>query len=202
MIRRITWTFIALLSFLLPGCATVGGGVAENLQSIPPDRGLVVFSTSADETNLSLSTSLRLVEASTLRKYGMVVINLNYPFFGSRFHVRSLLLPEGYYYFQPLSIDPRFYVTDAPIYHFKVTAGTAAHIGNFHLSLSYNSRPNSSRKTQGRLTWSGETYARDVEYFKKRNPEFKDRYFQQQAVGVGPPYSSFKIRGTIEESPE
>jgi hypothetical protein len=202
MIRLITWTFIALLPLLAAGCVTVEGGIAENLHAIPPDRGLVLFSTSADETNLSLNTSLRLVQGSTLRKYDKVVINLNYPFSGSQFHVRSLLLPEGYYYLQPLSLNPQFVVTNAPIYRFTVRAGRATHIGNFHLSLPHVSRVRESRKTQGRLSWSGETYARDVEYFKARNPEFRNRGFDRQAVSIGPPYSSFKTQGAIEEIPE
>lgn len=202
MKKFIIWPLITLLSLVTLGCATVGGGVAENLKSIPPNRGLVLFSTSADKTNLASTTCLRLVEGSTLRSYDKVIINLDYPFFGAPFHVRSLVLPEGWYYLQPTSVNPHLAVTETPIYRFRVRAGSATHIGNFHLSLSQVSRPIRSRKIHGSLVWSSETYARDVEYFRSKNPESNDISFQRQTIEFGPSCSTFRTQGTIEELPQ
>lgn len=202
MKKLIIWTCISILSLVIPGCATVGGGIVENLERIPTNRGLVLFSTSADKTNLASSTSLRLVEGSTLKSYDKVIINLDYPFFGSPFHVRSLVLPEGWYYLQPTSVNPHLAVTETPIYRFRVRAGSATHIGSFHLSLSQVSRPIRSRKIHGSLIWSSETYARDVEYFRSKNPESNGISFQRQTIEFGPSWSTFRTQGTIGDIPQ
>lgn len=157
-------------------------------------KGLVVFSTSAAKTNLSLSTSLTLVEGRTFKQYDKVLINMDYPLFGSNFedrhgHVRSLILPEGDYYLLPTPGNPAFFTTKAPIYKFTVARNEAAYLGNIDLAASH-------------LTYSTDFQSRDVAFFKEKNPAFATTTFRLTPLEKGPALSDFKIQGTIWEAPQ
>jgi len=177
---------------LLNGCATTGQNVVENLPSVPPDRGLVLFSTGAATTNLSSSTGLTLVEGVSLKKYDKVAISIDYPFSShlpnEHGHVRTLALTGGDYFLLPRSGNPYFVLTKAPVYKFRVTNGQITHIGNFY--LSGNS-----------LSWSGSTYNRDVDYFLQRNPKLSGNRIDSQRAEVVSDVSQFKIQGIIWDVP-
>jgi hypothetical protein len=183
---------LILLGSSLLGCATTGHTIAENLASVPHGKGLVLFSTSADKTNLSFSTGLTLVEGASRKKYDKVIINLDYPF-SSDFpnehgHVRTLALPEGEYYFLPRSGNPYFVMTKAPVYKFKVTNSRITYIGNFHLSGNL-------------LSWSGSQYRRDVDYFVQKNPAMANVSAEPQRIEVVSDVPQFEVKGIIWDVP-
>lgn len=189
--KRILQFCLSLLLACLLGCATIGG-MSENLTSVPPGKGLVLFSTGADKTNLSFSTSLTLVEGASRKRYDKVIINIDYPF-SSNFpnehgHVRTLALPEGDYYLMPSSGNPYFVITKAPVYRFKIINGRITYIGNFHLSGSV-------------LSWSESKYKRDADYFLIKNPNLSGSRIDLQRVEVASDVSQFKTRGIIWDLP-
>jgi hypothetical protein len=189
--KRILEISLSFLLICLSGCATVGG-MPENLASVPPGKGLALFSTGAAQTNLSFSTSLALVEGASRKKYDKVIINLDYPF-SSNFpnehgHVRILALPEGDYYLMPSSGNPYFVTTHAPVYRFKVVTGRITYIGNFHLAGNL-------------LSWSGSKFQRDVDYFLKKNPNLSDSRIDVQKVEVASDVSKFPTKGIIWDAP-
>jgi hypothetical protein len=182
------------LAAALAGCTTVGGGVSENLKTIPPGKGIALFSTSADQTSLSFSTYLTLVEGSSFRKYDKVIINIDYPLFSSHFgnlhgHARSLVLPAGDYYFRPSSGNPYFIVTEAPIYKFKVSEGHISYLGNVHLSGNH-------------LQFSTNFYDRDVAFFQRKNPDLSTVSITRSPLENGPKFSEFRISGIIWDAPQ
>jgi hypothetical protein len=188
--------FLLLLA-LLAGCATVGSTVVENMTNIPSGKGVVIFSTGANRTNLSFSTGLSLVQAETRKKYDKVVINIDYPF-ASHFptqhgHVRSLTLPEGDYFLIARSGNPYFCLTKYPTYQFTVKKGTISYLGSFQLSSD-----------QIRLTTSNQQ--RDLQYFLQRNPAIQRNDISDQSVILDA--KAFKscsensfVRGTLGEVP-
>lgn len=182
---------LSLLLICLLGCAT-GGGIAENLTVVPQGKGLVLFSTGADKTNLSFSTTLILVEGTSRKKYNSVNINIDYPF-SSNFHnehghVRTLALPEGEYFLMPNSANPYVVTTKAPVYRFKIAKSRITYIGHFH--LSGNS-----------LSWAESKYKRDVDYFLQKNPNLSGTRINPQRVEVASDVSEFKTKGIIWDLP-
>ncbi len=178
-----------LLLTLLTACGVVGGGVAQNLASIPQERGLVVFSTSASQTSVATSVGLILVQGSSMKAYDKVAININSPVLGSDFKdlhgkVRSLLLPSGDYYLVPKVANPFFLTKQAPVFKFSVTAGQASYIGNIHFS-------------NGELHASNAFQARDIGHFRMHNPAFHKMSFVDAPLAQSGLFSEFKVQGTI-----
>ncbi len=192
--KRIFQLCLSLLIICLFGCATAGG-MAENLSSIPQGKGLVLFSTGADKTNLSQSTTLKLVEGASRKRYDKVMINIDYPF-ASNFpnehgHVRTLALPEGDYYLLTDSGNPFVVMTKGPVYKFKVINGRITYIGNFRL-------------TGNQLLWSSSEskYKRDVDYFRQKNPNLSGIRIDTQSVEKAPEdVSKFRTNGIIWDLP-
>ncbi len=190
--RGILRVYLSLLLICLLGCATAGG-IAENLTSIPEGKGLVLFSTGADKTNLANSTTLALVQGTSRKRYDKVVINIDYPF-SSNFpnehgHVRTLALPEGEYYLMPTSANPYVVMKHAPVYRFKTTNGRITYIGNFHLSADRL------------LLWSDSKYKRDVDYFFQKNPNLSGSRIDLQKAEIASDVSQFGIKGIIWDLP-
>jgi hypothetical protein len=185
--KRIIQSCLCLPLICLLGCTTVGG-MAENLASVPQGKGLVLFSTDADKTNVSQSTSLSLVDGGSRKKYDKVIINIDYPF-SSNFknehgHVRTLALPEGDYYLVPSSTNPYLVMTKAPVYKFRIINGRITYIGNFHLSGNM-------------LSWAESKYKRDVDYFLQKNPSLSGSRIDLQKIEVASDVSHFKTKGII-----
>jgi hypothetical protein len=192
MARILQLCFALLLVSSLAGCATPGQGTAENLTSIPQNRGLVLFSTSADKTNLSFSTVLTLVEGASLNKYDKVYINIDYPF-SSNFpdehaHVRTLALPQGEYFLLPSSGNPYLVMARAPVYKFKVSNDRIAYIGNFHLA-------------NNALRWEESKLKRDVDYFVRKNPGMANVPVEPQKAEIASDASRFRVNGIILRGP-
>jgi hypothetical protein len=192
--KRILQIGLSLLLICLFGCATIGGGVVENLSVVPQGKGLVLFSTGADKTNMSFGTSLTLVEGASLKRYDKVVINIDSPFSSSNFpnehgHVRTLALPEGEYYLMPSAVNPYEVMTKAPVYRFKIMNGHITYIGNFHLSATRS------------LSWADSKYKRDVDYFLQKNPNLSGSHIDVQRVEVASDVSQFKTKGIIWGAP-
>jgi hypothetical protein len=191
----------ALLSaFLLGGCAIAGKGVATNLESVPPSKGVVVFSTSADELSASFAWRLMLVEGESRKKYDKVVIFLNAklaaaPTFAEQNSVvRTLTLPPGDYYFVPVPVNPALDLVRTPVYRFSVVAGAVEYIGTVHLE-------------QQRLTVEQSHFDRDVEFFKQKNPTLRDVKVQASTMAVDRYLSresgaGFEIKGIIWDAPQ
>jgi hypothetical protein len=192
--KRIIQRCLYLLLTCLLGCATAGGMV-ENVQSIPQGKGLVLFSTGAYQTNLSQSTTLKLVEGASRKRYDKVMINIDYPF-ASNFpnehgHVRALALPAGDYYLLPDSGNPYVVMKKGAVYKFKVINGHITYIGNFYLSGNL-------------LSWSfsESKYKRDVNYFLLKNPNLSGGRIESQRVEIAPEdVSEFRTKGIIWDLP-
>ncbi len=183
---------LSLMLICLLGCATAGN-IAENLTSVPEGKGLVLFSTGADTTNFAKSTSLALVQGTSLKKYDKVIINIDYPF-SSNFpnehgHVRTLSLPEGDYYLMPSSVNPYFVTTRAPVFKFRATKDHITYIGNFHLSATPS------------LSWSDSKYKRDVDYFLQKNPNLTSIRIDIKNPEPASNVSQFKTKGIIWDLP-
>jgi hypothetical protein len=187
-----------LVSLVLAGCTTVGTGVVTGIADVPPDKGVVVFSTGADQTNLSFSTALMLVDGESYKRYDKVIVNTDYPFSshfaGEHGHVRSLSLKPGSYYLIPVSVNPFFVTTKAPIYKFAVAGGAVTYVGNVSL--------------KNRVLTISESYQeRDVKYFLDRNPKIGPEQVKKMMMKVdgyltpgSPP--PFTIKGVIWEAPQ
>jgi hypothetical protein len=146
------------------------------MTAVPSDKGVVVFSTSADSTSSVASIGLYLVQAATRKRYDRVVINIDYPFkshFPSEHaHVRSLTLPAGDYYFIPYGDNAIFCLVKYPTYGFSVEAGSIAYLGAFRLSSNA-------------LTVSSYRRERDVAYFVDRNPSLRSEEIKPEALVIG-----------------
>jgi hypothetical protein len=189
---------ILLMLAVLAGCTTVGRSVVQDMPEIPPGKGVVLFSTGADATNLSFSTGLRLVQAETMKRYDKVAITIDYPFASdfpdSHGHVRSLTLPQGNYFLVPRSGNGFFCLVKYPMYRFTVRAGAISYIGSFQLS---------SRKLSIIRTYQ----QRDIQVFYRRNPALKSQavVFQQVVIGresFNSCEENNSIKGVIWEAPQ
>jgi hypothetical protein len=190
--------FVAvLLVIVLVGCATVGSKVGQNMTEIPKGKGIVLFSTGADKTNLAFSTGLRLVQAESRKVYDKVIVNIDYPFtsdFPDRHgHVRSLTLPAGRYFLIPKSGNPAFCLTSYPTYEFSVEPGGITYIGSFQISAN-------------RLKWDATSQNRDIDYFLRKNPALVTHTIEKQSVNIGTVQidncdSNTFMRGIIWDSP-
>ena len=193
--RKIVFSVVTLA---FAGCTTVGQGIATDIAEVPSDKGIVVFSTGADQTNVSFSTNLMLVDGASYKRYEKVLVNIDYPFPsqfpGEHGHVRSLSLKPGSYYLVPAPGNPFFVSTKAPIYTFSVTSGVVTYVG----SLSLKSHV---------LTIDQSHQERDIRYFLDRNPKIRPdqvttavmRIYGYVSPGSPPP---FEIKGTIWDAPE
>jgi len=154
---------------------------------------MVLFSTSAETTNLSFSTSLILAEGVSQKVYDKLSFNIDYPF-PSNFtnehaHVTTIVLPEGEYYLLPRSGNPFFVVTAAPVYKFRVVNARITYIGNFHLSGG------------NLLAWSEMKYQRDVDYFVQKNPAMANTRIDRQEVELTSNIGQFEGKGIIFGTP-
>ncbi|MBB3177939.1 hypothetical protein [Variovorax sp. Sphag1AA] len=184
-----------LVTALLCGCTTVGKDVAANLQRVPEDKGIVLFSTGSVNTSIAFPVSIRLVNGISKKWYDKVIISFSYPleshFKESYGRVRSLTLPPGKYYLIPWGANPYFQTTGAPLFTFEVVGGRVTYIG----SLFYDS---------GRITLQDFNRARDVRYFSEKNPGFNVSAVDIaliQKVGYLTAPSSF-MKGIIWDAPE
>lgn len=189
---------IALILAVLAGCTTVGKTVVQDMPDIPAGKGVVLFSTGADATNLSFSTGLTLVQAETMKRYDKVAISLDYPFASdfpdSHGHVRSLTLPQGDYFLMPRSGNGRFCLVKYPMYRFAVPAGAISYIGSFQLAA-------------GKLSIIRTNQQRDIQTFHRKNPALKSQgvTFQQVVVGresFNSCEENHSIKGVIWEAPQ
>ena len=183
----------------MAGCSTTGRKIAENLTSLPPTKGLVLFSTGASKTSAAFSTNLLLFEGSSRKRYNKVVINIDYPFH-SHFanehgHVRTLLLPAGDYYLLPEIANPYVWRTDPynptrhdPVYKFTVQSNRVAYIGNFWSSGHH-------------LSWSDLKLSRDKSYFLQKNPGMVSIPIEPQKPEVVSDVLSFGGKGIIWSLP-
>lgn len=195
--RRIAALALALAA--LGGCAIAGKEVAAGLIGVPPGKGIVVFSTGADDLSLSFSTRLMLVDGATHMKYDKVVIfmdaklGLTYTFPETNSTVRSLTLPAGDYNLMPVPGNPMFRTVAAPVFKFTVAPGVVEYVGGVHLG-------------HARLTVDNGHRQRDMDYFLAQNPALAtapvvaspmvvDRYL---APGSD---ATFEIKGTLWDSP-
>lgn len=177
----------------LAACTTVGKDAMQNLQSIPPGKGIALFSTSANQTSVSSSSRLVLVEGSTLKEYDKVIISIDYPFFTSHFadvhgFLISLVLPPGDYYLKPAPGNPYLIVTQAPVYKFTVLPDKISYVGNIHLAHPH-------------LRHSMDFSARDISVFQKNNPSISSIAIERHPLEVGPKFSDFHTKGIIWEAP-
>ena len=184
-----TFHALAALSVLCgAGCATTGHMPDEGMTGIAAGKGLVVFSTGASATNLVTSTSLRLVQGSSRKMYDKVVVNVDYPFKshfpGEHGRVHTLQLPPGEYLFVPQVSNVYLVTTAAPIYRFTVGAGEATYIGNFWIA-------------DNQLTWSDAKSARDIDYFRSRNPALVSLPIVSQRAEFAMTLDRFESQGTI-----
>ncbi|HET9863442.1 MAG TPA: hypothetical protein VFP37_08365 [Steroidobacteraceae bacterium] len=151
-------------------------------------KGLVIFSTGASRTNIGASTSLRLVDGSSRKWYDKVVMNIDYPFeshfAGEHGHVRTLQLPPGEYFLMPQTANPFFVTTAAPVYRFSVEAGRATYIGNFRLH-------------EDRLTCTDDKAARDLEFFRAKNPAMSSVAVTPSIAQLAMTLDKFQTNGTI-----
>jgi hypothetical protein len=200
-IRVITNRTLVFVIVLLSACTTVGSDVSQNASSISPEKGIVIFSTSSEETSLSFSWRMGLVEGETQKIFDKVAILLDSKsgppasFTDRNTHVRSLNLKAGKYYFYPLPNNPFFKVSRTPIFSFTVEAGVITYIGNVLLA------------NQSGLSIVSTYRDRDVNYYMERNPLMRtvdtktgimvtDRYLSPESG------ARFKINGTIWDAPK
>lgn len=188
--------FTALLFLALSGC--VVPRVQGNLDSVPPDRGIVLFSTGAERPN-GFSYALRLVEGQSRRVYDRGVFNMDSPLLGWDFeavHARvfSLSLRPGTYYLVAQFQGGAYWcTTDFPVFTFEVEERSIRYIGHFQIDSS-------------RIFLRDGDAARDMEFFRRKNPalasvEIQDRpseSFQVSEECNGP--HSF-IQGIIFSKP-
>lgn len=190
--------YILLIGVLLAGCATVGTNVASDIAGVPADKGVVIFSTGAEQTNFSFSTALWLVDGESLKRYDKVIINLDYPFSshfpGTHVHVRSLTLKPGLYYLVPVPGNPFFRTTRAPIYAFKALPGRVTYIGSVSL------------KNRSLLVTAAEQ-ERDMSYFLARNPKLRGESIKTELMTVDryihpDTPTPLEVKGIIWEAPQ
>src|SRR5512138_1618008 len=170
------------LALILSGCATVGG-MSENLASIPPGKGVALFSTGAAKTKLSFSTRLALIQGSSRKQYSQVNINLDYPaasdFSGEHGHVRNLVLPAGEYYLMPVAVNPFSEITKGSVYRFQVAEGRTTYLGNFFLANDV-------------ISWSDQMAQRDSDLFRRKNPAFAATKIEPQKVELAGDLADFQ----------
>ncbi len=183
---------VALAAVSLCACVTKGN-VVENLEAVPQDRGLVVFSTGADQKTAFHPLSLRLVDGSTLTIYDRFNLSLDTAYQSSTFaednaRVRLLNLPEGTYYFLPHIASAFVIVTEGPVYRFTVRKNAVTYIGSFI-------------RSGATLTWTGEHFDRDVGYFRGKNPRLASTRIELQKVEVAGDAGTFKPRSITLSMP-
>ena len=187
-----------LITLLLCGCTTVGKDVTANQKAVPSGRGIVVFSTSADDISFAFPTKMILVEGESLKKYDKFVIFIDSkttPSFSEQnTHVRSLTLKPGRYYLVPLPGNPAMRVVKTPVYTSSVNAGEIEYVGNVLLKT-------------GSLLLSPNARDRDVRYFLERNPSLQGIDVKTRTMTVDRYISPdgdvrFDIKGIIWEAPE
>lgn len=183
---------LSALCGLFSGCATIGQGIDVNMTSIPKGKGVVLFSTEAQKTSASMSTSLSLVNGISRHKYGNVIVIIDAPFHsdfpGRHGNVRTLTLPAGEYYFVPSCVNPFMYMAKAPVYKFEVKAGTLEYIGNFSI-------------VGNQLHWSNATFPRDLAFFKAKNPKLAEMWIDIGNVYYAGNVANFKMNGMTSDLP-
>jgi len=146
-------------------CLAIAAGTGQaahdlenGIKEIPPDRGLVVFSTSGTKAGFAIGSFLRLIDPESKRVYGSVYYSLD-PDKESDFtdelgKMRQIYLRPGEYMFAPDLARMRDWYL--PVYKFTVKAGSAIYVGNFWLGKKqYEVRDRSQR---------------DLEIFRTNNP--------------------------------
>jgi len=199
MINRLLKNFCPFLFLVLAACASQGGTYVRDMRSIPEGKGVVILSTGAEKTNRLSSTKLVLVNGESHKKYDSVLINFDYPFpsdfDGEHGNLRSITLPEGWYYLYPEVVATR--TERAPLYKFYVKRGEVEYIGN--LSLRYG-------KYGREVHFSSAHRFRDVDLFSSKNKaisrnEIKTHYMEFDSEFSAKDPDGFKIKGIIFGQP-
>ncbi|MES2947632.1 MAG: hypothetical protein V4858_03730 [Pseudomonadota bacterium] len=163
---------------ILSGCTAVAPKIAADMQALPVERGVVLFSTGADKTRRAYYTGLTLLKAGSQKMYDKAFITIDYPlpshFPTEHAHVRTLRLPAGDYYLVPNGGNPHECLGSKqfPTYRFTVTNGSVSYIGSFQIAAN-------------QLKPTGSNMRRDVQYFKDKNPKLSTQKIDQQNVIVG-----------------
>jgi hypothetical protein len=174
--------FVVALALLVCSCtATVGRDVSKDMTSIPTGKGVVVFSTAAFDpsSDFTNSTSLHLVEGPSRKVYDKVIVPINsqfnsYDFPNESGKVRSLTLPEGYYYFVPIPNSTYACAIDMPIYRFSVKSDSISYIGNFLLTSGAPALTALGKIERAvHISLSDTPMRRDVDFFLRSNPSLK-----------------------------
>lgn len=199
MISGLIKNIYPFLFLVLVACASQGGAYVRDMESIPKEKGIVILSTGAEKTNLSSSTRLILVNGESHKKYDSVLINFDYPFpsdfEGEHGNLRSLALPEGWYYLYPEVVATR--TERAPLYRFRVKRGEIEYIGN--LSLRY-------RQSGREIHFSSAQRLRDIDLFLSKNRMISRNEIQTHYMEFDSEFSvkdpdGFKIKGVIFGQP-
>ena len=132
---------IILATLLLAtGCVSVKTSLTQPLPALPPGKGVVVFSTGANESSRMNVVLLRLEKATKAgNSTSSTDINVNNGYDRSDFkdehgQVRFAVLDPGAYCFYPTLANP--YLTfkgTIPNVAFRVKEGTATYIGSIYM---------------------------------------------------------------------
>ena len=125
---------------LLAACA-INTAVERDLSTVPPAKGIVVFSTGSDDTSTLFATALRLGNATTSAPAETsstdIVIDgsmVSSDFPDENGNVRMLDLEPGAYCFRAVPTNPYTHVTHAPDFAFRVEEGKISYVGNLYLT--------------------------------------------------------------------
>jgi hypothetical protein len=167
-----------------------------DLELIPQGKGIVILSTDAEKTNSLSSTALFLINGDSHKRCDSVIMNFDYPF-PSDFNdghgnLRSLSLPEGWYYLYPEVTGT--YTKQAPIYKFYVKSGEILYIGNLSLLAGR------------RIVFSSAKRFRDIDLFLSKNTKITENGIRTRYMEFDSQYSirnsdGFKIKGAIFGQP-
>jgi hypothetical protein len=194
--RHSTKHLFVLLSLVLTACVSQGRSYVIDIESIPPGKGIAILSTGATSTNRIASTQLFLVNGQSHKKYDSVIMNFDYPFpsdfSGEHGNLRSLILPEGWYYLFPEVVGT--YTKSAPIYKFYVKSGEITYIGNLTIT------------PERKIIFSSIDRYRDINLFVSGNSKFPVEKIKTRYMEFDSQYSThdpdrFKIKGVIWGAP-
>lgn len=170
MIRRAA---IPATLLLLTACP-MRTGIDRNLTAVPPAKGIVLFSTGADDTSLTAAIGLNVVtsrsaalSATSPRLAGATDIVVNGSMSKSDFpyehgNIRMLELDPGDYCFQPVSQNAALILKNAPYIAFRVKEGSVSYVGSVH-------------KTAQRTFEVRDRQQRDLALFLEKNPSLKSQ---------------------------
>lgn len=155
---------LSVATMLLAGCAVVRSSIDQNLAAVPDGKGIVVFSTGAEETSTSAAIGLRLVTRGTSAGPSSDTdIVVDGSMHSSELpdehgQVRMMVLDDGDYCFRPTLLNPYLRLkAPLPDIGFRVKKGSVSYIGSVFMA-------------RGRVFQVRDRRQRDMALFQARNP--------------------------------